>query len=117
MPVASFEIHPLALENSRILKRVDEKPVWSIVCFFADKTVRKQGLIHELLRGAVAYAQKAGREVRGRVSHRHAVPQAGRPDPEQLQRVHGIASVFREFGFVETGRASDTQSIMRLTLK
>jgi len=53
----------LALENSRILKRVDDQPVWSIVCFFVDKTVRKQGLMAEMLRGAVAYAKKHGAKI------------------------------------------------------
>ena len=35
----------IALENSRILKRVDDQPVWSITCFFVLKEARRQGIL------------------------------------------------------------------------
>ena len=41
-----------------ILKRVDEQPVWSIVCSYVAKTARRSGLIAALLRGAVEYARQ-----------------------------------------------------------
>ena len=54
------------LERSRTLVRVDEQPVWSIVCFFVAKPYRRQGLMIKLLRGAVAYAaSRARRSSRG----------------------------------------------------
>jgi len=41
--VAPREAYP-ALERSRVLKRVDDKPVWSIVCFYVAKQFRRKGL-------------------------------------------------------------------------
>ena len=32
------------LERSRILKRIDDRAVWSIVCFFVAKGLRRQGI-------------------------------------------------------------------------
>ena len=52
-----------ALERSRILKRVDDQPVWSAVCFFIAKTYRRQGLTVSLLRAAVEYARQAGAKI------------------------------------------------------
>ncbi|TFH34259.1 MAG: GNAT family N-acetyltransferase, partial [Anaerolineales bacterium] len=34
-----------ALERSRVLKRIDDEPVWSIVCFYISKPHRHQGLL------------------------------------------------------------------------
>ncbi len=107
----------LALENSRILKRVDEKPVWSIVCFFVDKSVRKQGLMIEMLRGAVAYAKKNGAKiVEGYPIDMQTEKLAGQKLGSYAGYM-GIASAFREVGFVQAGRASETQLIMRYAIK
>lgn len=55
--VAPREGFPV-LERSRILKRVDEKPVWSVVCFFVAKPFRRNGVTVKLLKAAVEYAKK-----------------------------------------------------------
>ena len=39
-------------ERSRILQPVDEKPTWSVPCFFIDRTQRGRGLTIALLRAA-----------------------------------------------------------------
>jgi GNAT superfamily N-acetyltransferase len=107
----------LALENSRILKRVDDKPVWSIVCFFADKSVRRQGLMYEMLRGAVVHAKKRGAKiVEGYPIDMQSEKLAGQK-LNSYAGYMGIASAFREVGFVEAGRASETQLIMRYKIK
>jgi GNAT superfamily N-acetyltransferase len=49
-----------SLERSRTLKRVDQKPVWSIVCFYIGKAHRRQGLMRALIDGAVAFAREGG---------------------------------------------------------
>ncbi|MBC8077637.1 MAG: hypothetical protein H7Y32_16295 [Chloroflexales bacterium] len=56
----TYAIKFVALENSRILKRVDAQPVWSVVCFFVTKAYRNQGAPRALLRGAVDYATAQG---------------------------------------------------------
>ena len=52
-----------ALENSRILRRVDDTPVWSVVCFFIAKGFRRKGVLSTLLRGAITYAEEQGARV------------------------------------------------------
>ena len=48
----------LKVENSRVHKRIDDKPVWSIPCFFIEKSFRKQGVSVELLKAVIKYAKK-----------------------------------------------------------
>lgn len=48
------------LARSRILKPIDDQPVWSIVCFFIAKAHRRSGLALELLKSATAYARDQG---------------------------------------------------------
>ncbi len=52
-----------ALERSRRLQRVDDQPVWSVVCFFTARSARRQGLTVALLRAAVAYAREHGARI------------------------------------------------------
>ena len=49
----------IKLENSRVHKRIDDKIVWSIPCFFIDKNFRRQGVSVELLKGVAKYAKTA----------------------------------------------------------
>lgn len=52
-----------ALDRSRILKRVDDQPVWSIVCFFIAKSYRRQGLSEFLIRSALVFARQNGARI------------------------------------------------------
>ncbi|HEX9055896.1 MAG TPA: GNAT family N-acetyltransferase [Ktedonobacterales bacterium] len=51
-----------ALERYRAIPRLDDSPVWSVVCFFVDRRMRGQGLTRGLLRAAVEYARSRGAE-------------------------------------------------------
>jgi GNAT superfamily N-acetyltransferase len=51
------------LMNSRTIPFLDEREVWSIVCFVVRAGYRKRGLMHVLLDGAVEHARKHGAEV------------------------------------------------------
>jgi hypothetical protein len=44
-PRANFPV----LDRSRVLKPVDERPVWSVVCFFVARPFRRQGITVSLL--------------------------------------------------------------------
>jgi len=57
--VSPRETYPV-LGRSRILKKVDEKPVWSIVCFFIARPFRKMGLSVALLKFITEYCKKKG---------------------------------------------------------
>jgi GNAT superfamily N-acetyltransferase len=97
------------LDRSRVLKPVDTLPVWSIVCFFIDKRHRRQGLSGKLIRAAVAHATKAGATI---IEAYPIEPKAGqRPAPAFVYT--GLASAFKQAGFVEVARRSQTRPIMR----
>ena len=48
------------LERSRYLRRVDDKPVWSIVCFFIKPNYRRLGVASALIKSAKEYAVERG---------------------------------------------------------
>jgi GNAT superfamily N-acetyltransferase len=48
----------IKLEKSRVHKRIDDKEVWSIPCFFIDKHYRRSGISVQLLIGAIKYARE-----------------------------------------------------------
>jgi len=105
--VAPREAFPV-LENSRILKRVDDQPVWSASCFFVARPYRRQGLSVKLLRAAVAYAKKKG----ARMVEGYPVEPKKSPMPDVFAWT-GLASAFRRAGFKEVLRRSPTRPIMR----
>jgi GNAT superfamily N-acetyltransferase len=104
--VAPRETFP-ALERSRTLKRVDNKPVWSIVCFFVARSARRQGVMVKLLRAAVEYAR----------AHDAKIVEGYPVEPtERLSGSSGftgIVSTFRQAGFVEVLSRLVTRPIMR----
>ena len=51
------------LGRSRVLKPVDDEPVWSIPCFFVDRAHRGQGVAAALLEGVIDYAQARGARI------------------------------------------------------
>jgi hypothetical protein len=71
--VAPREVHA-RLENSRILARVDDQPVWSITCFFVKRTFRRVGVSVLLLKAAAAHSAVHGaRIVRAILSSRERI--------------------------------------------
>lgn len=48
------------LVHSRVIPRLDDEPVWSVVCFVVRAGHRRQGLAGVLLDGAVDYARSQG---------------------------------------------------------
>lgn len=48
------------LTNSRVRSKIDDLPVWSVVCFVVSKSERGQGLTSLLLDAATAYAVDHG---------------------------------------------------------
>ena len=50
----------MKLERSRVHKRIDNENVWSIPCFFIDKSFRRLGVSTALLKGIINYARENG---------------------------------------------------------
>lgn len=99
-----------ALERSPVLKRVDDRPVWSVVCFYVAKRYRKRGLMAKLLEAAVQYAKKQGAEIV------EGYPIRPKRVLAYSDGFTGIVSTFRRAGFVQVENRSSTRPIMRYTI-
>jgi GNAT superfamily N-acetyltransferase len=101
-----------SLERSRILKKVDNKPVWSVVCFFVAKPFRYKGVSVSLLKAATEYVKKQG----GKIVEGYPVEPKTDKFPDVFANT-GLASAFRQAGFKEVARRSKTRPIMRYHIK
>jgi len=105
--LAPREHYPV-LENSRVLKRIDAQPVWSVVCLFVTRTRRRQGVSAELLKAASIYARRQGARI---VEGYPVEPRQGvMPDAFAWT---GTLAGFRRAGFREVARGSPSRPIMR----
>ena len=95
------------LAHSRVLKPVDEQPVWSVTCFFVAKRLRRQGITVELLKAAIDHVKLQG----GRIVEGYPVETTG-PMPAPFIYT-GTASAFQQAGFQEVARRSPTRPIFR----
>jgi GNAT superfamily N-acetyltransferase len=101
----------VALENSRLLKPVDDQPVWSISCLFIKRAYRRQGISVLLLKAAVEFAARQGAKI---VEGYPVEPTMEKmPDPFLW---HGVPSAFTAAGFTEATRRSKTRPIMRFQI-
>jgi len=82
------------LERSRLLGRVDDVPVWSIVCFAVTRHRRGQGIARALLSAAIEHARANGAPA---LEAYPADPGDGRISPAGAYR--GTFAMFRAAGF------------------
>jgi GNAT superfamily N-acetyltransferase len=108
--VAPRERYP-ALTRSRVLKPIDEVPVWSISCLFVAKQNRRQGISVKLLQAALAHVKNQG----GRMVEGYPIEPRKNPRPAAFAWT-GLASAFLQAGFTEWARPSATRPIMRCDL-
>jgi GNAT superfamily N-acetyltransferase len=115
-PVAWVSLGPrtdfAALETSRLLRRVDDRPVWSVVCFVVRPDQRRQGWMRRLLRAAAAYAADHGASLLEgypvECGDRRLTGDGG---------YTGIASTFRSEGFREVARPRPDRPVMRKRMR
>lgn len=100
-----------ALDRSRILERVDDRPVWSVNCFFVARAYRRRGMTVGLLRAAIAYAAAQGAQI---VEGYPVAPRS--PTMPDVFAWTGMLSAFQQAGFVEVARRSETRPIMRYAI-
>jgi len=105
--VGPRESYPV-LDRSRILKPVDDKAVWSVVCFFIRKEYRDRGFSVRLLKAAADHVRRMGGTI---LEGYPTEPRKGRMAAAFAWT--GLASAFRKAGFREVARRSDTRPIMR----
>ena len=102
----------LRLENSKVLRRIDEQAVWSVTCFFIDKKFRRQGLSTKLLEAAIQFCKSNGAKI---IEGYPTVPYS-----ENIPAAFawtGFPSSFIEAGFKEAERRSKSRPIMRYYIK
>lgn len=99
------------LASSRVLKPVDELDVWSVSCFYIDKQFRRTGLSLKLLNAAVDWAHSRG----ATIIEGYPIDTPRQKYPS-VYAWTGFVGTFRQAGFAEVARRSDTRPIMRKVL-
>jgi ribosomal protein S18 acetylase RimI-like enzyme len=93
--------------RSRVIPKIDDRPVWSIVCFAVSASARGQGVGRALLDAAVAYARERGADALEAYPVRVEDGEAIHPD----SAFTGTLPMFERAGFeVVADRASDPSS-------
>jgi hypothetical protein len=100
------------LERSRILKPVDDKLVWSIVCFFIARKYRHQGICLKLIEAAVDHVRRQG----GRIVEAYPVESKSGRAPDVFAYTGRVAS-FQKAHFLEVARRSETRPMMRFEIQ
>lgn len=99
------------LERSPVMKRIDEKPVWSIVCFFVDPRERGQGVMEGLLKAAIDYARSQGVTL----LEAYPVDKQERSHPDSMW--FGAKRMYDRAGFNEVARRKATRPIVRRRIR
>ncbi len=107
--VAPREKFP-SLQRSDVLAPIDDQPVWSIVCFYIPRKMRKQGIMHGLVQAALDHARKQGAHMV------EAYPFDSEKPLTTLSAYMGIKSVLEKAGFKEAIRRSPGHPILRRTV-
>ncbi|WP_406830257.1 GNAT family N-acetyltransferase [Pedococcus sp. KACC 23699] len=115
-PVGWCSISPRSeiprLEASKLIRPVDDVPVWSIICIVVRSGYRKRGVTHQLIEGAVAYAASRGAPA----VEAHPVDPEGRMD--LTMAFVGTRGMFEKAGFEVIGTTDAVASKMpRLVMR
>jgi GNAT superfamily N-acetyltransferase len=97
----------------KVFAPVDDRPVWSIVCFVVARPERGKGFAHELLTAAIEYARAEG-----------ATTLEAYPADPGGKRLHiadaykGTLSMFERAGFAVVARRRwSAKTVERLTVR
>jgi len=99
------------LERSPVMKAVDDKPVWSVICFYTAKHVRGEGLSAQMLEGAAKYAREKG----ATLLEAYPVDKPQRTADENMW--FGAKSMYDRAGYKEVARRKPARPIVRKALK
>lgn len=102
-PRSAFE----RIVRSKVIPKLDDRPVWSIVCFAVTSTARGRGVARALLDGAIEHARSVG--VAALEAYPVRLGEADAINPEIA--FTGTLAMFERAGFtVVADRASDPSS-------
>jgi len=99
------------LEHSKVRPRLDDLPVWSVVCFVVSKGARGRGLARRLLDAAVAYAADHGAPA---IEAYPAAPDGVRV--ESAKAYTGVLTMFEDAGFREVRSIESPTATVRRTI-
>ncbi len=101
-----------SLNRSPTLKPVDDRPVWSIVCFVVADQLRGKGMTSVLIKEAIRYATDKGAEI----IEAYPLTSRGKKEIVPGTTFMGLASTFEALGFRQVSDRSKVRNIMRLSL-
>lgn len=93
------------IQHSVVLAPLDDKPVWSIICFVVGKSARGQGVAHALLDAAIAYARQHG----ATLLEAYPAETGGKRIPSAAA-YRGTVSMFERAGFEVVARRQFTKT-------
>jgi GNAT superfamily N-acetyltransferase len=99
------------LNQTRLLKPIDDVPVWSISCFFVRRGYRNQGVMSALIAAAVKEATRA------KAPALEAYPIDTDTPKSSTNVFTGTASAFARAGFKKVAARKSSRPIMRHDLK
>jgi len=101
-----------SLDRSPVLKRLDDKPVWSVVCFFVARSHRHRGVIEALLRAAVDYVRDQG----GKIVEGYPTVTKSKQAPPTSSFM-GFPDLFERAGFTVCAAPSAAKRVMRYLIR
>ena len=114
-PVGWVSLGPRAryarLERSPVMRAVDDKPVWSVICFVVPSEHRRQGVARGLLAGAIGYARRKG----VRLLEAYPVDRRGPTRDDSLW--FGTRRMFEDAGFEVVARRKPGRPVMRKAIR
>ena len=96
------------LGRSRTLRAIDDRPVWSVTCFYVARPHRRRGVTGILIRAAIDFVRARG----GRILEGYPIVPAKERAPDAFAYT-GLISAFEAAGFREVARPSPTRAIVR----
>lgn len=99
------------LARSPVMKPVDDRPVWSIVCFVVPSKFRRRGVARALLDAAVQWAKAQG----ATLIEGYPVDREGRSSDDAMW--FGAKSMFDAAGFEEVARRRPGRPVVRLQVR
>jgi GNAT superfamily N-acetyltransferase len=112
LPVGWISIGPreeyAKLARSPVMKPVDDRPVWSVICFVVPAEYRGQGVARALLAGAIDYAKRQGAQL----LEAYPFDRPGRSADENMW--FGTKSMYDAAGFSEVARRKPQRPVVRL---
>jgi GNAT superfamily N-acetyltransferase len=114
-PIAWVSLGPrddyAKLAKSPVMKPVDDKPVWSVICFYTALEARGEGISETMLAHAAEYARRNG----ARILEAYPVDKPVRDRDESMW--FGAKSMYDRAGFSEVARRKPTRPVVRKTLR